>query len=420
MPLTPTQTISLIELPYPKHHPSLYATSIMLSLGRRRLPQRHSRGIRSLLGLPDDILILISSQCRIDELFTLRLVCAKTRNLIDEYITTIAPCVARSTLPLSDHLLTRSANAASTSTFPSLKALIPEQLASILVDRHRVADEWLQSRYGIPAEDPFGDTLRDRVVSGWRVLRDLSNISHQEHGTYAKCTRHSPADFANKVFRRSLFKLEASKQAEDTILQSRLDYIAQLEPRRVVDYKLMFTLLSRVFSTSFSNTGEHHVAWPFDFGGGIDGQRELRTGRTWLSWYILAEGPDLFWQQWWSLPHSDTSTKNYIRDRAIENFKSIPEALSDHQRTLARTLQVAVNQRTSLYSALDQADSIRHFSLYAAQRLQNRQAGLPPAKEILEHVPFLVNFRCPEEVVKRHEAVEEQRNIARASQPWPR
>jgi hypothetical protein len=392
----------------------------MLSLGRRKLPQRPSGGIRSLLDLPDDILILISSQCRIDELFTLRLTCGKTRNLIDEYITTIAPCVARSTFPLSDHLLTRSADAVSPFTFHSLKTLIPEQLASILVDRHRVADEWLQSRYGIPAEDPYGNTLRDRVVSGWRVLRDLSNISRQEYGTYAKGTRNSPADIANKVFRPSHFKLEASKHVEDTILQKRLEYVAQLEPKRAQDYKLMFTLLSNAFSTSFSNIGEDHVPWPFDFGGGIDGQRELRTGRTWLSWYVLAEGPDLFWQQWWSLPHSDTSTKNYIRDHAIEDFKSTPEKLSDHQRMLARSLQVAVNERALLYSDFDQSNPIHYFSLYAGQRLRNRQAGLPPAREILEHVPFLVNFRCPEEVVKRHEAVEEQRNIARASQPWPR
>lgn len=392
----------------------------MLSLGRRKPPPRPSGGFNSLTDLPDDILIVTSSQCRIDELFVLRLTCKKLRNLIDEYITTIAPSVARSTFPLCNHLLTRGANAASPLVFQLLKALIPEQLASILVDRHRVADEWLQSRYGVPAEDAFGDALRSRVASGWQILRHLSNISRQGYGKHARGSRNSPAELANKVFRPKHFNLEALKHVEDTILEIRLEYISQLQPKQAQDYKLMFTLLSSAFSTSISNIGEEHAPWPFDFGGGIDGQRELRKGKTWLSWYVLAEGPDLFWQQWWSLPHSDTSTKNYIRDRAIKGFNITPQKLSDHQRTLAHTFQEAVNKRALLESEFDQSNPIRYFVKYAEYRLRRRQAGFPPAKEILEHVPFLVAFRCPEEVVKQHEAVEEERNMSRASQPWPR
>ena len=94
--------------------------------------------------------------------------------------------------------------------------------------------------------------------------------------------------------------------------------------RRAQNYKIMFTLLSSAFSTSFSNIGDEYAPWPFDFGDGIDAQRELRKGKTWLSWYLFAQGPDLFWQQWWSLPHSDPRTKNHIRDRAIDAFKQTP------------------------------------------------------------------------------------------------
>jgi hypothetical protein len=392
----------------------------MLSRSRRRPPQRQAGALDSLIDLPDDILILIGSQCRIDELITLRLTCAKTRSLIDEYITTIAPSVARSTFPLSDHLLSRCVDTRVPFTFPSLKALVPEQLASILVDRHRVADEWLQSRYGIPAEDTFGDELRDRITSGWRVLRDLSNISRQVYAMNARGTRMTPGDFANKVFRPTLFKLEALKHIEDIILQRRLEYLASLEPKRAQDYKLMFTLLSSAFSTSISNIGKEHVSWPFDFGEGIDGQRELRKGKTWLSWYVLAEGPDLFWRQWWSLPHDAPTTKNHIRDRAVEAFAATPEKLSDHQRTLARTFQEAVNEHALLMSAFDESNPVRFFARYAEHRISRRQAGLPPAREILQHVPFLVNFRCPEEVVKRHKAVDEEREISRTIHPWPR
>jgi hypothetical protein len=392
----------------------------MPSLHFRKPPRPRAGPLNSLIDLPDDILILICSQCRIDELLTLRLTCAKLRNIIDEYITTIGPSVARSTFPHCEHLLSRHANANSPYTFRSLKALIPEQLASILVDRHRIADEWMQSRYGIPAEDAFGDELRDRVASGWRVLNDLSNISRAAYGVNVRDTRKTPAQLANKIFRPSHFKLETLLQLEDAILQKRLDYLAQLEPKQAQDYKVMFVLLSSAFSTSISNVGEGHKPWPFDFGEGIDGQRELRKGNSWLSWYTLADGPDLFWQQWWSLPEGDATTRYYIRDRAIEAFNETPQKLSDNQRLLARTFQEAVNEKASLETAFDASNPVRYFARYADHRIARRQAGLPPPPEILDKVPFLINFRCPEEVVKRHLALEEERNASRSIQSWAR
>jgi hypothetical protein len=392
----------------------------MLSLSRRKPPQQRVVAPSPLLHLPDDVLILICSQCRIDELFTLRLTSARTRALIDEYITTIGPSVARSTFPLNEHLLFKHANGLTPLTFRSLKALIPAQLASILVDRHRVADEWLHLRYGIPAEDPFGDGLRDRIASGWCVFRHLSNISRHEYSEAAKARRISPIGLANKVFRPTYSKLESLKQTEDVILQRRLEYIAGLEVKHAQDYKLMFTLLSVVISTSISNIGDEHAPWPFDFGSGIDGQREFRKGETWLSWYILGEGPEIFWQQWWILPHDHPSTKNHIRDCAIAAFTNIPESLSDHQRKLAHILQTAINKQILLEGEFSPSEVVPYFSRYAKLRLHRTEAGLPPAKEVLGHVPFLVKFRCPEEVVKRHEAVIEERNMSRVSQPLPR
>lgn len=382
----------------------------MLSLARRKAPQQ-TVAPTSLIKLPDDILILICSQCRIDEIFTLRLTTSKTRNLIDEYISTIGPSVARSTFPLSDHLLSRH----TPTSFRALKTLIPEHLSAILVDRHRIADEWLQSRYGVPAEDPFGDELRDRVTSGWRVMRALSNIARDEHRTNAATM--TATHLTNKIFRPAVFKIEALKYREDIILQKRLAYVARLSERRAQNHKIMFTLLSSAFSTSFSNMGEEYEPWPFDFGDGIDAQRELRKGKTWLSWYIFAEGPDLFWQQWWSQPHDDPRTKNYIRDRAIEAFKQTPDKLADHQRTLARTLQKAINDRAAFESEFDQSNPVRYFAQYAKERLLRRQAGIALTREILEHVPFLVNFRCPDEIVKRHEALFAERNASRPRQP---
>jgi hypothetical protein len=381
----------------------------MVSLTRRRPAQQAPT---SLTHLPDDILILICSQCRIDELFTLRLTTSKTHNLIDEYMTTIGPCVARSTFPLSNHLLSKDT---SPFTFRSLKALIPEQLAAILVDRHRVADEWLQSRYGVPAEDPFGDDLRARVASGWRVMRCLSSIAREEHGIQ-HTHNISATHLTNKIFRPALFRIEALKYREDVILQKRLSYIARLSEREAQNYKIMFMLLSSAFSTSFSNIGETYAPWPFDFGHGIDAQRALRKGKTWLAWYILAQGPDLFWQQWQSQPPAHTHTHNYIRDRALAAFAATPEPLADYQRSLARALQKAANARAAFESEFERENPVRYFALYAKERVRRREAGVALVREILGQVPFLVNFRCPEEIVRRHEKLLEEREAGRGSQ----
>jgi hypothetical protein len=134
---------------------------------------------------------------------------------------------------------------------------------------------------------------------------------------HAKAVLKSTTDLAWKVFYPSRFEFEVFRQREDLILKRRLEYIKNLTDDLAKDYKLMFMLLSSVFRTSVSNYGDDFKPWIFDWGCGIDGQRLLRRGNSWLTWFILHEGPDLFWQQWWALPSDRAETKNYIRDRSI-------------------------------------------------------------------------------------------------------
>jgi hypothetical protein len=338
------------------------------------------------------------------------------RDLIQEYFATIAPSVARSTLPHSDHLLVRHVQT-QPYTLQLLKALIPEQLAAILVDRHRIVDEWTFHRYGIPAEEAFGDALRDRVARGWRVFGTLSKISHEVHRMDALKSR---TNFAQAVLHPSRYKLEVLKQKEDLIFQKRMDYLDSLLQTQAQDYKLMFILLSSAFSTSISNIGSDFEPWPFDFGNGIDGQRALRKGESWLSWYLLAEGPDIFWKQWWSLPPNDPVTKNLIRDHAIAAFKNTPEKLADHQRSLGWKFQQAVNDTVSLRTGFDGLNPVRYFTQYAEHKLRGEQAGTSPSREIMDHVPFLINFRCPDEVMNNHREVAQERDAARSIVSIPR
>lgn len=382
--------------------------------------------------LPEDILILIFSQCRIDELLALRLANSNTRNLITEYMSTITPAVARSTFPLSELLLT-SRKESTAYTLKWLTGLIPQHLAAILVDRHRFSHEWLGLRYGIPAEEPYGDELRGRVANGWCVLRRLSKISQDVYSLHAKSVLKSNTDVAWKVFHPSRYEFEVFKQREDLILKRRLDYIKSLPCDMSKDYKLMFMLLSSAFRTSVTNYGDDYKPWVFDWGCGIDGQRLLRRGNSWLTYFVLHEGPDLFWDQWWAMDPDLPATKNHIRDRSIEawfeNTKITPadfiaqfpqkewndvnEKWHNLQRDYAFRVQKALDERASSSSfSFAAVNPIAYFTSYAECR---RLSDMAPAKETLDDVPFHINFRCPEELFRKFCTLREDKAVAMAA-----
>lgn len=382
--------------------------------------------------LPEDILILVFSQCRIDELLTLRLTAPRLRSIISEYIATIAPCVARSTFPRSELLLAPPKEY----NLEWLKDLIPQHLAAVLVDRHRFSHEWSQQRYGIPAEDAYGDVLRGRIANGWRVLGELSNISKRVYHLGAKDVLKSTKDFAWKVVHPSRFKFEVFKQREDLILEQRLQYIASISDDFARDYKLMFMLLSSVFRTSIVNHGDDHKPWIFDWSCGIDGQRLLRRGNSWLTWFVLHEGPQLFWQQWWKLPADAPETKNHIRDRSIEawfgrtkitpedfirqflpdKWNDVNEKWHDVQRDHATKVQKAIQERAALSSDFTAVNPILYFTQYAECRQLREANGSPTVTETLSHVPFHIDFRCPEELFQKFCTLREEKAVALATQ----
>ncbi|KAF9690535.1 hypothetical protein EKO04_011382 [Ascochyta lentis] len=358
--------------------------------------------------LPDDILILICSTCRIDDLLALRQTDRRARSLISEYINTIAPSVARVTFPHSYNLLVHKPLRY---TVDWLEDLIPRQLAAILVDRHRIAHDFMQERYGIPAEDTYGDELRARTANGWRVLRRLTDMSKTVYSSNARVTSN---EFSLRLTCTSR-KFEQSRQKEDAVLERRLAYIESMPLQDAKDYKLMFMLLSSSFRTAISNVGEEHKPWVFDWGNGIDGQRLFRKGSSWLTWFVLAEGLDLFWKQWWTLPHDSPIARNYIRDRAIDVWTSTPEKLADHQRHHARKIQEAINSSAAVSTDFVSVNPIPYFTQYAECRLSRWKCGILPAKETMGHVPFHVEFRCPEELVQQHKLLLQGKHSAKTN-----
>lgn len=349
--------------------------------------------------LPDDILILVYSQCSIGELLALQMTDKRSRSLILEYINTIAPSVARTTFPHSHNLL---AHKPLQYTVRWLEDLIPRQLAAILVDRHRIAHDFTQQRYGIPAEDTYGDELRARIANGWRVLRKLTDISKQLYDMDAQEPLGTASEFTLRLICPSR-KIQHDRQRDNLALERRLAYIDSMPSQDSKDYKLMFMLLSSSFRTSTSNIGQNHKPWVFDWGSGIDGQRLFRKGSSWLAWFVLAQGPDLFWKQWWSLQSTLPGTRNYIRDRAIDAWAATSQKLVDHQRVHARRIQEAINNKADVSTDFVSINPIPYFTKYAECRLSRWNSGILPAKETMSHVPFHVEFRCPEELVQQHQ-----------------
>jgi hypothetical protein len=408
----------------------------MHPLTRRKQPPNPHPARTCFDELPEDVLILIFSQCRIDELLALRLTSSRARDLIAQYITTIAPCVARSTFPLSRLLLTPPDDP-SAYTLEWLKGLIPQHLAAVLVDRHRFAHEWVQPRYGIPAEDAYGEALRGRVANGWRVLRRFAQISDEVYGLAARDVLSSTAELAWKVVHPSRYKFEVFRRREDMILERRLQYISGLSNDLAKDYKLMFMLLSSAFRISILNLGDDHKPWIFDWSCGIDGQRLLRRGNSWLTWFMLHEGPHLFWNQWWMLPCDAPETKNYIRDRSIDawlvkskimpedfirqfipnDWTDVNEKWHGLQRDYAHRVQRAMEEKVASSSDFTSVNPILYFTQYAECRQLREEEGIAAAPETLSHVPFHIDFRCPEVLFKKFCVIRDEKAVALAAQP---
>jgi hypothetical protein len=360
----------------------------MRSFTRRKAPVKRAEVWR-LHDLPEDILILIFSQCRIDELLALRLTSQHINNLISEYIVTIAPSVARSTFPQSDLLLTPLPDR-SQYTLKWLLGLIPRQLAAILVDRHRLSSRNIEGRSmwaGLAAEDPLGDGLRARVTNGWYVLQHLSTISRNIHRTRSGDTSKATRGIISHLINSTQRHVDTMRDLEDLVMRTRIEYMRDLEAQDIRDYNVLMILLSAIFNPD-RYAGSNDEEWIFDWSNGIEANRTFRTGESWMTWFVLAEGADIFWKQWWSLPPH--SANNYIYNCAAERFRRTPAALGNRQRSHAHAFMRFVKN-------VADAETVEGFILVNPYRFFPKPELYTYAgPEIMEHVPFYVHFRRPD------------------------
>ena len=333
--------------------------------------------------LPDDILLLVFSDCDIETLFALRLTCTPFCAVIQAYINTIAPSSARATFPNCDLLLTPPKNGY---TLRWLRDLIPAQLASITLDKDKLRRHtYINSGfpYGIPSESDCTEATywRQRLTNGWRVLRSFHLLSARIYSScndeqkrpnafrkvsggvrtsriwqafscpYAGCTEHGAKYLFGPRHRRDSHDSHGEgkgdtrdpilevRRKESQILKGRLAHMRTLTDQDLLDYVYLWRLLLHVFrpyskpettvwefTQGWSTASVPHPSWTTIIS-------DMAQGCSWLNWFILHIGTAPFVEQWsLSSTHPSSTTRNLIRNTIWKSWN----ARSTHQIEIER------------------------------------------------------------------------------------
>jgi hypothetical protein len=350
--------------------------------------------------LPDDLLILICQYVEMQDIFHLRQTTPRLATFVLSNIVYISPSIARNTFPTADLLL--RVPEGGIPNFLWLKSLVPKFLAAVLIDKYRLVSPHIHvEEFGIPAETEWGDVPRARIETGWRVLKQLSDISRE---VYRLPESHIPKRPSKEKIKRTirLQTLSASRNAidlveqrEGLILRRRLAYLNDLDGQAIVDYSLMFELLCGAFKTNhdspsarFAHTdiSKYNGADVFDWVGATG--KRLWKADSWVNWYLLNQGPILFWHQWRS-----RTEEHGLEEVMLSAWKE----RSSRQVEIERNAASRIGENLSSLSKDEHGngpDVLELFRSYFVYKFAHLQAGdFSPPKEILEDLPFFVDFR---------------------------
>ncbi|KAJ9648290.1 hypothetical protein H2201_000588 [Coniosporium apollinis] len=354
--------------------------------------------------LPDDTIIIVCRYLTLSDILHLRLTNRRLAAVVVSCSKAIAPFVASNTFPNADLLLRRDASTAGTADFTWLKGLVPKYLAAVVVDRFRLrSSELCLEEFGIPAESEAGDALRERAEKGWRVLSELSLISQEVYRLPVRRVRLlPPKERLKRVFGSSRYPSAASKpleileRRERMILEQRLLYLKRLDAQIISDYRFMYSLLLAAVRTNHDPpsaaimghnwTRKNDVALDrFDWSG--DHGRRLHKGNSWVNWFIMHEGPTLFWKQW-----KGDMEENFVRDRVLHAWNGRLEQQIAIERDTVCDIENLLTA-VSGFKVYCPMDVLGEFEEHARHRIARVRAGQPGPKETLEDVPYWIDFR---------------------------
>ncbi|RYP57946.1 hypothetical protein DL769_009193 [Monosporascus sp. CRB-8-3] len=351
--------------------------------------------------LPDEVIIAIFQNLAVPDVFQLALTDRRLAAIAVTYSKSIAPLAARNSFP-DAHLLTHTS--CSVQDFEWLKGLVPRFIATVLVDKFRLRSPHMYlDDYGIPAEVEDGEELRGQIVQGLRVLNRLSVISKDVYripeGSIPRRPLHERAwGFVKQHERRdSMYRaLDLLRRREQLVLERRLEYIVGLDAQSLENYRLMYAFLFQPFlvnhdphtasSVSCWGSGPREPHGPDDFDWSGDDGRRLFRGDSWLNWYILHEGPLLFWNQWYYCHNG-----NLIKDKALNAWNTRNAKQVCVERNALIGLEATLKSTGPIYYRdLSHLPALRSYRRKKTHLLRGNRYE---CKEVLNHVPYWVNFR---------------------------
>jgi hypothetical protein len=249
-------------------------------------------------------------------------------------------------------------------------------MAAVIVDKQRFG----MFGQGIPAAAEFGEVLRNRVVSGLHVLKQVSNISKQ-----AYFETRNDVDASRRILRSEYFTCKR---------RNVLFHSMPLEA--VADYRLMFRLVLMSFISQSPptiplrpenwNADICELKRPLDFG---------HRGSLW-DWFLYHEGPGLLWRQW--CPKDQlSSSQTIIRERIIEEFENIDERRKNvilqsawNHRRLILSFPLLEDKQFAPKKAHNPGPYLYQYTKIRRDRLSR---GIEDPPETLEEVPFFTDLR---------------------------
>jgi hypothetical protein len=398
--------------------------------------------------LPDDILIAILQQTALPTFLALRQCSRSLNNVINAYISSIAPSVARNTfLEITPRIIQRE-SAAHIRDLQWLLHLVPKYLAVVVVDRLVITLLGTSVNWGIPATDELGDGLRARIADGLHVMMHLSRISKEIYAmppkeveklaiTMSKKSRKSDssatwssswswprveatasdklrspepglfhkieAKLKTLTGRNTVSKtLSLSEKRENIIRERRVAYLQSTWITRPNNLTLTYVLLWPAFRTNHQyRFGHASFLGRFDRWVNGDGRdyfdwgeplhRGLLHGDSWVTWWILHEGPLVFWEQWCppTCYDDDDSRRNYIRDRLLDAWKRRDAEQIEVQRDAIVSYTGGVLSRGTL-------EAVTAFDGYWRRyRDRERREEVTPTRDedMIREIPYLIDFK---------------------------
>ncbi|KAJ4358756.1 uncharacterized protein N0V89_003340 [Didymosphaeria variabile] len=266
------------------------------------------------------------------DLFSLRLVSRQISEVIASHTNAIAPAVASNVFPQAKRMLQVAPE--QPLDFTWLKSLVPKYLAAVMLDRYILSSHYTGRTRCIPAESDIGDVLREGLVRGIRVWRNLSNISKDIYAlpdeiVFRKTSGKNILEFLTSPV--TTMAKNVTEHRENLIAERRIEYLQQKTPADLAYFAIAIFLVHSAFRTKHDKvtsciyaSKESMYHGPDDFDWFVkDWQpnpenRILEEGNSWANWAILHEGPWLFYQQW--SPENSTSP-HLARDKMLSMWR---------------------------------------------------------------------------------------------------